>query len=357
MKSNTPFFGQAYELTVGYATPSADGVNSGPPIYETLTSDSWEPEALHITFEVRQATVSSPWWYADISIFNLNTASIHKILFNAVWVQLKAGFQSGPALSSVIWDGPVLQVLYDQEQVVDQRLTLHCQANPLVMEQGVISFSMGKTSSQAQLLAKAATAINLPDISQANGTLSPYAEQVLTKKAYPRGNTVFGKIGNFMDLVANDQLLSTFRDGYKVYMTDLGNPDAAIPAPDFIYSPSLPPDSNLPVPVNTTPTIIGTPKQTPQGVVFTVLLDPRLKVKLPVQVVQLVRALPGQILIQPGDASSSGTPLNSNLTFFVSQVRHIGDSRGNDWYTEVTGVSTIYGQQLLDGLFTSSAVG
>lgn len=351
IKSLTPFFGQSYELTVGYASPS------GAPVYETITSDAWEPEALHITFEVQQASYESPWWYADISIYNLSTAAIQSLIFNATWVTLKAGFQTGPALSSIIWDGPILQVLYDQENVVDQRITLHCQANPIVMEQGMVGFALGKQASQAQMLAKMAETINLPDISQENGTLSPYAQNALNVKAYPRGNTVFGKVGSYMSLVADDQHLSTFRDGYKAYMTDLGQPGSVVSPPELTYSPPQEPDSNAQLPPNTTSTIIGTPRQTPQGVIFTVLLDPRLKVKLPVQVVQLVRTLPGQLAVQPGQAGGFATPLNSNLSFFVGQVKHVGDSRGNEWYTEVTGYSTIYGQQLLDGIFSASSQG
>ncbi len=351
-RSSIPYFGQAWELVVGYTTPD------GTATYETISTDAWDPEALCITFEVQQAAIESPWWYADIVIYNLNTAAIQSIIFNATWVTLKAGFQTGPTRAGIIWDGPVLQVLYDQENVVDQRITLHCQANPLVMQEGVVSFSMGVFSTQAQLLAKAAAAINLPDVSQTNGTLSPYASQALNAKAYPRGNTVFGKVGNFMSLVADDQFLTTYRDGYKAYMTDLGQPGAATPSPDFIYSPSNPPGSNNPVPPGTTPTIIGTPRQTSQGVVFTVLLDPRVKVQIPPQVVQLVRTLPSQLAVQPNpSAGNIGTPLNADLTFFLGQVRHIGDSRGNDWYTEITGYSTTYATSLLDGVFAASSGG
>jgi hypothetical protein len=353
--SNIPFFGQSYELTVGYATPG-DGTNSGPPVFETLTRDDWEPEALRITFDVQSATIVDGWWYADIIIYNLNTETIAKLVHNAAWVTLKAGFQTGPTLSSVIWDGPILQILYDQENVVDQRVTLHCVANPIVEQSGVVSFSMGVNASQADLLVKAANAINLPDVSQANGTLSATAQQSLSAKAYPRGNTVFGKMGNFMSLVANDQGLQTWRDGYKMYMSDLGQPGAAVPPPSFTFSPPNPPGSNLPIPAGVTPTIIGTPRQTPQGVVFTVLLDPRVKVQIPPVVVQLVRTLPGQLAIQPNPSSGNmATPLNANLLFFIGQVKHVGDSRGNDWYTEITGYSTTYAQSLLDGVFSGSS--
>jgi hypothetical protein len=364
--STIPLWGQAWELTITYAArPTLD--SSGPTASNATTStvvstNSWEPEALKITFEVLQSTISSPWWYADITIYNLDASEIQNIIFNATSVQLKAGFQVGPTQSAVIWDGPIFQVLYDQENVVDQRVTLHCVANPIVMQDGVVAFSLGRFASQAQLLAKAAGAINLPPVNTAttntNGTsLSPYAAQVLSAKQYPRGNTVFGKVGGFFSQIADDQQLQTFRDSQQAYMTQFGTPGGPVPPADFIYGPPNPPNTTLALPPGTTQSIIGTPRQTPQGVIFTVLLDPRLKVQIQphVQVVQLVRTLPSQLAQQPDPNGGYVTPLNTNLTFFVGQVRHVGDSRGNDWYTEVTGYNTTYGTNLLNGVFNASS--
>ena len=341
-----PLFGQAWELTVQYQT--ATGVAT-----EILTSNAWEPEALRMTFDVLQSMLPSPWWYADIVVYNLDTPEIQNILLNATWVTLKAGFQTGANLSSIIWDGPILQVLFDREQVVDFRVTLHCVANPLVMDD-IVGFSMGPFASQAQLVAKMATLINLPAMSAANGTLSTYASQALSTKQYPRGNTVFGKMGKYLTQIADDQFMSTWRDGSKAYIAELSTGDA-VPVPDYIYSPPFPPNSNPTLPSGTTQSIIGTPRQTPFGVTFTVLLDPRLKVQLPPLIVQLVRTLITQIPVQPGETVVS--PMSSNLNFFVAQVRHIGDSRGNDWYTEVTGYNTTYASNLLDGVFAATAAG
>jgi hypothetical protein len=344
--STIPFWGQAWSLTVEY-------VSNGATFTEVVSTDAWEPESLRITFEVTQAIISSPFWFADITIYNLGAPDIQNILLGATRVTLSAGFQTGPALSSIIWDGPVFQVTYDQEDVVDQRVTLHCVNSPLVME-NIVSFSMGAFSSQQQMLAKMAEQINLPTMSQTQGTLSPYAQQALAAKRYPRGNTVFGKMGQYLDTVANDQNLSTFRDGVQAYMTEVST-GKVVPPPDLIYSPPFPlnQQATAGLPAGTTETIIGTPRQTPQGVIFTVLLDPRLKVRIPVQVVQLTRVLISQLTRQIG--GSLGSPLNSNLTFFVGQVRHRGDSRGNDWYTEVTGYSTTYASSLLDGVFSGTS--
>lgn len=345
--SSIPLWGQAWELTVQYQT--ASGTAS-----EVLTSNAWEPEALRMTFEVLQSMLPSPWWYADIVVYNLDTPEIQNILLNATWVTLKAGFQTGPTLASIIWDGPILQVLFDRENVVDFRVTLHCVANPLVMND-IIGFSMGPFSSQAQLVSRMASEVTLPPINSANGTLSTYATQALSAKQYPRGNTVFGKVGKYLTQIADDQFISTWRDGSKVYMSEISN-GTIQPTPNYVYSPPFPPNSTPSgLPANTTQSIIGTPRQTPFGVIFTVLLDPRLKVQLPPLVVQLVRTLITQIPIQVGETVAS--PLSANLNFFVAQIRHTGDSRGNEWYTEVTGYNTTYASNLLDGVFAASNAG
>lgn len=352
-RSTIPFFGQSWELTVAYQTGDQSPAEAPQAV---ISTDSWEPEALRITFEVLQSSISSPWGYADIVIYNLNDTDFQSILFGATWVYLKAGFQTGDALSAQIWSGPILQVLYDREGVVDQRVTLHCVYNPEAMTQP-LSFSMGVYSSQAQLLAKAAAAINLPPLNASSGTLSPYAQRAVEAKQYPRGNTVFGTLGKHLDTIAGDQFLTTTRDGVQAYLTEISDPDAVIPRPSLIYSPPNPPNEDLPLPAGTSQTVIGTPRQTPTGVIFTVLLDPRIRFQIPIQVVALVRTLPTQTAIIPSPSGGNmGTPLDNNLFFFVSQVKHIGDSRGNEWYTEVTGFTTTYAQMLLTGVFGSSSL-
>ena len=349
-----PLFGQAYKLTVQYTT--ATGTST-----VVLSANTWEPEALRITFDVLQSMLPSPWWYADIAVYNQDTQDIQNTLLNATWVTLEAGFQTGPTVSSIIWDGPVLQVTFDREQVVDFKTTFHCVANPLVMDQ-IIAFSQGEFASQAKLVARMVAEINqqggtppIQDINSTNGTASDYAQQAMTAKQYLRGNTVFGKVGKYLTQIADDQFMTTFRDGKNAYISEISSPGASV-TPDYIYSPPFQPNNVPPgLPAGTTQSIIGTPRQTPFGVIFTVLLDPRLKVGLPPLVVQLVRTLITQVAVQIGQTVS--TPMSADLTFLVAQVRHVGDSRGNDWYTEVTGYGTTYAAQLLDGVFAASSAG
>src|SRR5208282_1443321 len=82
--------------------------------------------------------------------------------------------------------------------------------------------------------------------------------------------------------------------------------------------------------------LIGTPIQTDQGVNCSVLLDPRVQAKVPVQTFGIEQALIQQATLSPGQLVK---PLQSTGTYCAVAVRHRGDSRGNMWQTDITGVT------------------
>jgi hypothetical protein len=351
--SGIPLWGQAWELTITCATA---GGGAQPTV---VSSNAWEPEALRVTFDVLQAMNTSPLWYADIAVYNMDDQKAQNIAYNASWVTLKAGFQFGPQQSSIIWDGPVFQVLYTRENVVDQKLTLHCVVFPAVSPTDIVGFSMGIGSTQQQQVVRMIAETNM---SVRQGAV---AQARMTATQYPRGNTVFGKVSKFFAQLADSNLVQTWNDSQRTYISEVGGKNSAtsaaatigaaavtsIVSPNLIYSPAFPPGGTgtaAGLPPGTNQSIIGTPQQTQQGVDFTVLLDPRLQVQLPPLLVQLVRTQITQLQRTPSPNSDLPTALQSNLTFFAAQVRHTGDTRGNDWQTEVTGWSTAYAQALLN---------
>ena len=346
--SNIPLWGQAWQLVVTSTTPGGTSTST------TIEGITWEPEPLRITFDVMQAMNTQPLWYADISIYNLTDTTVQNLLLTATSCVLKAGFMTGPNQWSTIWDGPVFQAIYTRENVVDQKVTLHCIASPSpIINDNIVAFSLGPYASQARLLATMAQETGQVPISNAQGTAGPVADQRLNATQYPRGNTVFGRTSKFIAQLADSNFLQSWHDGKQAYISEVTN--GTIGTPDLIYAPPYPPGSipaTQDLPPGTTQSIIGTPQQVQQGVVFTVLLDPRLRVGLPPQLVQLVRLKTiSALTYTPTPDSDFPTPLSANLLFYVSQVRHVGDSRGNDWHTEVTGWSTAYAQTLLN-MFT-----
>jgi hypothetical protein len=340
--SDSPLWGQAWNLVITSATSNGSRQT-------TIEYKTWGSEALKITFDVLQAFNTSPLWYADITIYNLNDESIQDLLKNATWATLSAGFMSdfNNGANPVIWDGPVFQVLFTRENVVDQKLTLHCIANPLVMD-SIVSFATGPYSSQTDLVAKMAAQISLPPITNQQGTLGALAEKRMSATQYPRGNTVFGKVSKYLSQIADSNFMQTWNDGKQAYISEMSNTDTT---PNLVYSPPFPPGYTaqfLDLPSGTKQTLVGTPKQTQQGIVFTVLLDPSLKVQRPPLVVQLAKTQVTQMQRTPLVGEDAATTLPADLKFFVGQVRHIGDSRGNDWLTEVTGFSTLYADTFIN---------
>lgn len=345
--SSTPLWGQAWELTV--IAQAANGVQES----YTISYKDWQPEALRVTFEVLQAMNTSPFWYADISVYNLTDTAQQTLFLNATWVTLKAGFQdpSSPNYMGTIWSGPVFQTIYTREDVVDQKITLHCVANPLLMDD-IVSFAMGPFTSQAQLVSLMMQQVNAPPVSVAQGTLGQTAAQRLQAVRYPRGNTIFGRLNKYLVQIGDSNFLQTWIDQRQGYISEVDNGNRA---PNYIYSPAFPPggtDAGYNLPPGTTQSIIGTPEQIQQGAIFTVLLDPRLQVQLPPLLVQLVRTVVAQLVRTPSINNELptmlATPGYTDLVFFVSQIRHSGDTRGNVWQTEVTGFSTAYAQTLLN---------
>jgi hypothetical protein len=342
--STIPLWGRAYKLTVKYAS------GGGTATEEIISQDSWEPEALRLTFEVLESTLPSPYWFADISVFNLDKPGIQNAMLNATWVTLEAGYQAGPTARTIIWDGPVLQVLFDREEVVDFKVTFHCLASIPLINQNVVNFALGPFSSQAQLIARMVGTIG----GDFQVQTSPAASDKLSAKQYPRGKTVFGRVNRYLFEMADDQFLSSWQNGKQAFLSEMDS--GAAPSGELLtFSPPPPPGYQTSQPkASVAQTIVGVPRQTPFGVILRVLLDPRLKVKVPPMLAQLDRTVIAQMKVAYGEIQ---TPLDQNLTFVVAQLRHVGDTRGNDWYTEVTGYSRTYAQGLLSGMFLPNAAG
>lgn len=331
--SALPYWGQSYSLTVQYA--GADGSTTTVVVTDT----AFEPEALRMTFRVTQTGVNAPFWYAEINLYNPTTADIQNALLNATWVTLSAGFIVGPNKVAVIWDGPIFQVTVDRESVVDYRVSLHCFAVPNGA-QSLVNFDIAPSLTQQQFIAGI-----IGQAGMANPSISAYANQQTSAVKYPRGNTYFGKPSAFVDNVAAQHGIQAWLDTEKLNLTELADPTqgsaATSTTPDFIFSPPIfdgpQPDASV------TTTITGTPRQTPQGVDFEVLLDPRLKIVLPYQLVSLQNILFSQLAQAPG---STPVAPNTNNLFYVVQLVHEGDTRGNAWQTTVTAFTTVYSQSL-----------
>jgi hypothetical protein len=311
--SKNPLFGRSWELTIT-TNPDASG---NPQQSIVVSSSAWEPEALRITFEVN-VTAYKSLWFARISIYNMNAVTAQTILTQGMGVTLKAGFQNPGA--GIIFQGQIYQPMWEQIDVVDFKLTLMCYTGMKETIGNFASFAGSPGSTQADLIAKMAAAAQHPI------TLGAIDTTALAQTKLPRARAFFGDPHAFFDDVAAANNLQSWT-GFNGF--NLGDLQAADATRTITYTP--------------TTGIIGSPQQTQDGVMFRVLLDPRLQIKQPPMQVAIDNAVIRQLPRYPGSYPSI---LDKDGLYIPMGLLFVGDSRGEggSWFTEIVAATSIGGK-------------
>jgi hypothetical protein len=372
--SSTPFWGRAYELDI----ITQDGQTI------VVSADAWEPEALRFTFECEQIAFGegNAFWLATVEIYNcdgnitsgpsagVNLAKL--VVSEGDNVVVKAGYQA-QGKPQTIWQGEVYQPTWERVDVVDYKLTLHCVLGRAFGNQNFINQTLTSLSTGRQQ-AEWIVANSTNQFNTVGSQLTAFDAANSTK--LPRGKSFFGDPNHYLSALARANGMvawiglatpgsagvgSTSAPQGQWNVAPLYNPSD--PASSATSNGQVPGGQDYPVtvgavvatyastsiysgpPINTpdgtTLSMIGTPQQTQYGVDFRVLLDARLKIDVPLPQVRLS----GAYVRQAARAFPAGPldirPLPSDGLYAMLKVRHCGDTRGNDWYTEVTGYSSI----------------
>lgn len=345
-RSVTPFFGRAYSLTI---TPN-QGPSAGIPI--VVSSDTFEPNALRFTFDIQQVAFSA-FWQAEITIWNANgpisdgpSAGVN--LYQAVIqegdiVTVAAGYQADytpPSIPPSIWTGPIFYTIQDRIDVVDQRLIIHCLLNRALTTQNFLNATLPARStqfSQAQFIAQKSLNPIQINTSQVQNAIES-AEPQRGAQNLPRAKSYFGNPHHYLTALADQNNLTSWFDNKAWNVDSLQNPLGDLVA---TYAPVVPtggPPSRVD---NVTLSLIGQPQQTQLGVNFRVLLDPTVQIVSPLPQVAIQLQFIRQAPIAYPLPAGSGPPVPLVDKYAVVGVRFIGDTRGNPWYSEITGIAQI----------------
>lgn len=236
----------------------------------------------------------------------------------------------------MIWRGTVYQSFISREDVVDFVVTLRCIISLIDPIPKHVSMSFAKGTSQFQQVLRAADAAGI--------TIGHLEEGEFTSQQSARGGVIFGDAASVFDAIAAAQGMRWFIDmtGKLQFgkLTNIGAPA------DFTFSSPSGPSFAGTLSPGATYSILGTPQQTQMGVNFRVLLDPRIEIQLPLTRVKIDNS----VLIQAASFPFPGQGLpprpSLNGTYFVVAVRHVGDSRGDQWETQLICASDAWAQQL-----------
>jgi hypothetical protein len=250
-------------------------------------------------------------WLATIAVYNLNAPTTQVVLKQGMKVKLEAGYMKGPY--GTIFEGMLFQPTWERIDGIDYKITLYCLAGIKELTSNFASGSIAAGLTQRDLVARIA--------SQSTHPFEVNAEDLDSTQRSSRGEVIFGQPMDYMQDIAkfNGPTFNSWFDGQALNIQNLASNNTAVPT--LQYSPAT--------------GLIGTPQQTQDGVTIKVLLDPRATVGSQFQL------LPGtsyhQAPLQPG-SKDFPTPLDQNGLYVIAGIRHVGDSRGNVWDSELISI-------------------
>jgi hypothetical protein len=290
-------------------------------------NDGLDLSELQCQFTVRAWEKETPT-AADIRIFNVKKETAVKMAKEFTRVVLKAGYESQ---FGVIFDGTIIQYRRGRLSPVDTYVDITAQAGDGVHVFGTVSTTLAAGSTPDDRYKALLQSIQSDDVQQ--GYTSPLQGPTL-----PRGRVLYGMTRDCLrDLgdqtqtnwtIHNGKLEMVARDGYL--------PDQAV---------VLTADTGM----------IGMPVQTVDGIMVRCLLNPLLRPNGRVQLnnasIQQARLSPDYKGIAPFDANTAriaGTgdqpqhefspaspAADQDGIYGILAVDHVGDTRGNTWYSEL----------------------
>jgi len=259
---------------------------------------------LRCTFQIEKKAIQSVN-YASITIYNLSSSAEASIIREGHRVVVEAGYEDGAY--GKIFDGEVFQPLFDRENVVDYKLTLHCIDGDSLLHMNFVNFAMGAGYDYNAVITNMAKSAR---------TVIPinHITDDLKKGQAPRGKIVFGDWRDKAREIALDNSAQFYINDGKLdvmKVTDVSQDEALVISPET--------------------GLIGTPQQIENGFRFRCLLNPDIRltnpcmrIKLDHSIIQQEKAIQGQYI----------SMLDQDMFGIVIGITHTGDTRGQEWYTD-----------------------
>lgn len=273
---------------------------------------------LRCTFEVSK-TMFQPQ-FSSVTIYNLNVETENQLISGGDTIYIEAGYEGEQY--GLIFMGDVVQPVRGKEDGVTYKLTLNSLDSDRQLNVGsFVAFSTAKGMTARDIVTNVSSKAKIP---MQLGSIS----QGLSEAKLTRGKVFFGKSQDYLRQVSLSNSATFYMDDGKVNI---------IKATDYPRNEivDLAPESGL----------IGTPMQDEYGVTFKCLLNPRLRLNSLVRIDnRLIQAQTYQFGQIPRSLDAAGI-------YRIVELRHRGDTRGEEWYTECVTVSQAGGA--IPGLLVS----
>lgn len=280
--------------------------------------DALDLSEMRIKFRIGQATVDNPK-FAEIYIYNLSPATMNRLSgengFGEVGqtVILEAGYASE---LDIVFKGQVFQYRRGRDNPTDTWLCILAQSGNNAINYAVVNKAVPAGMTQQQIRD------DLKSEFKKCGVDAGYMCDV-SDQALPRGKTFSGMLRDYVKQFTQTNNTDLVIEDDKAVMIPRGGSNGE---PAFVMTPET--------------GLIGMPQLTTEGLRVTCLLNPRLKWGGQVQV-DMSRiqtqgfdvGYAGQYVDQPYKDIKSAQGING--FYNIVSVNHDGDTRGDNWYTEL----------------------
>ncbi|WP_354681346.1 phage protein [Cupriavidus plantarum] len=270
-----------------------------------------ELSELRVVYHIKRGDLQTPN-SAQVRVYNVSETTKQRIEREFTRIVVQAGYEGN---FGIIFDGTIKQVRRGRESQTDTYLDITAADGDSAYNFAVVNTTLAAGSTASDHVAVACTAMNPYGVTQGY-TLE------LPKNPLPRGKVMFGMARDFMRWTARThQAVWSIQDG-KLIMV-----------PETSYMPGE-------IPVITAETgMIGMPVQTQNGITIKMLTNPSVKIGRLIQIdnasVQRYEYSLNVGQQAQNERIEQQAKLQDDGFYYVMIAEHNGDTRGNEYYTDV----------------------
>lgn len=275
------------------------------------TEDALDLSELRFIFRIKRGDTQTPNTLR-VRVYNVSEQTALRTMKEFTRVVLQAGYEGN---YGIIFDGTIIQVRTGRENQTDTYVDI-------TAADGDSGYNFGFVN---QTLAAGATMQDIVDASvkamEPKGVTKGYMA-FLSEQRLPRGKVMFGLARKYLEGVARTtQSVWSIQDGKAVMW------------PETSYNPGDIPE------ISPATGLVGLPEQTSNGVTARMLLNPSVKIgtliRLKNEAIQMYEYDVNTTRQAENDRTSRQNALQAQGFYYVMLAEHWGDTRGNDWCTEV----------------------
>lgn len=275
-------------------------------IIETYRGTSIEIPDLKWTFRIEK-NISQIYQFGEVVIYNLSPDTETDIFKNGKALTIEAGYENGPY--GTIFKGPIRQPIRGKDDdAVTYYLKLVCIDGDDALNLGFANFVLANGQTAQSIANQVCRSSSIPfDI---------HIDSSIDQQITQRGKAVFGNPGDTLRSIAINNNANYYVDDGVHTISPLSKAPPPI-VPEF----------------NAQTGMIGIPHQVEQGVQVRTLINPNIRLDSWFK-------LNNQDIIQAQlDLGQLQTLLDMDGVYRVIEMVITGDTRGNDWYYDITGIS------------------